>query len=383
MKVAVVTDYFPTSTQPWAGHSAYQTLRVLAERCELQVFYPEATYPKLLTPSGKGSAIDRAWSPPDVKATYIPYTAVPVVSRGFNGFSIARALLEPVRAFAPDVILNYVIYPAGFGAVRIGKKLGVPVVLTAIGSDLNRIADPLCGVWTKAALRGASMVTTVSHDLAKTAVTLGADPEHTRAILNGCDTSVFHPRDRAEARRVLGIDAAQEIVLYVGRMDYRKGLVELIEAAAALMTKRPRTHTYLLGSGPDEATLREAIAKHGAGAAVSIIPACPTAQVAQWMGAADLVTLPSYKEGCPNVVIEAVSSGRPVVATRVGGIPELMDESCGRLVPAMDVPALTAALEEVLDAEWSAEAISARHSRSWAEVADDLLGVLTGARCRP
>jgi glycosyltransferase involved in cell wall biosynthesis len=97
------------------------------------------------------------------------------------------------------------------------------------------------------------------------------------------------------------------------------------------------------------------------------------------MSAADLVTLPSYREGCPNVVIEALAAGRPVVATDVGGIPELMDSTCGRLVPPQDVPALADALDQTLSQTWSAAAISSRHSRSWANVAADLHEVLNDA----
>ena len=96
------------------------------------------------------------------------------------------------------------------------------------------------------------------------------------------------------------------------------------------------------------------------------------------MAAADLVTLPSYREGCPNVVIEALAAGRPVVASNVGGIPELMDENSGRMVPATDAAALAGALEEVLGKSWSPEAISGRHSRSWPEVADDVQRILEG-----
>jgi teichuronic acid biosynthesis glycosyltransferase TuaC len=88
------------------------------------------------------------------------------------------------------------------------------------------------------------------------------------------------------------------------------------------------------------------------------------------------VTLPSYREGCPNVVIEALASGRPVVASNVGGIPELMDARSGRLVPAMDAKALKVALDEVLAETWDAAEISGRHSRSWSDVADAVEEVL-------
>ena len=93
------------------------------------------------------------------------------------------------------------------------------------------------------------------------------------------------------------------------------------------------------------------------------------------MAAADLVTLPSYMEGCPNVVLEAQACGRPVVATRVGGIPEIISDTSGRLVPPADASALAEAIGSVLDKSWNAEDISARRSRSWNSVAAELFDV--------
>jgi teichuronic acid biosynthesis glycosyltransferase TuaC len=377
-KIAVVTQYFPTSIQPWAGHSAYQTLRFLARRFDLKVFYPEVRYPAgLLTPkSGDRPELDRGWQPEGVATEYIPYMALPVVSRPMNGWSAGRALLPALRQFRPDAILNYVVYPDGLAAVRIGRALGVPVGVTAIGSDLNRISDPLCGVWTRRVLQRADAVMTVSGDLRQTAVGMGADPARSFAILNGCDTEVFRPRDRGAARAELGIGVDGPVVVYVGRMDMRKGLRELVAAAAAVRRRRPDLRCYLVGDGPDRGVVEAAIAGVGAEEWLKIMPAVQTEGVARWMTAADLVTLPSYKEGCPNVVLEALAAGRPMVATRVGGIPEIMDDRSGRLVRAMDALALAGALEEVLGREWDAEEIATMHSRSWAEVADDVEGVV-------
>jgi glycosyltransferase involved in cell wall biosynthesis len=382
MRDAVLTQYFPNSQQIWAGHSAYQTIRLLARLCELHVFCPDITYPPGLTPrSMKRPPIDRKWQPEGVAVTYIPYPALPFVARATNGFAISAFAASQVRRYRPDILLDYVAYPDGLAAVLIGRRLHVPVVLTAIGSDLNRIPDPLCRILTRYALRHASRTTTVSRDLARTAVALGADPARTIPILNGCDTAVFHPGDpdpeaRAGARAALGLDPSTEMVLYVGRLDIRKGLVELIEAIAQLRPQRPRLHCYLVGDGPDRPILLEAIARHGIAPAITLVPPCPSAEVARWMSAADLVTLPSYREGCPNVVIEALAAGRPVVATEVGGIPELMDATCGRLVPPQDVTALAQALDETLAQGWSAAEIAARHARSWGDVARDLHQVL-------
>ena len=381
MRVAVVTQYFPTSAQPWAGHSAYQTLQRLAQHCDLQVFYPEARYPALLRPKTGAPAIDRGWQPEGVAAQYIPYPVLPVVSRSLNGWTMYRRLLPHVRAWRPDVVLNYVVYPDGYAAMRIGEALGVPVVLTAIGSDLNRIPDRIVGAFTRAALRRANVTLAVSADLARTARAMGA--KDSRAILNGCDTAIFHPQDRQAARIALGIAADAEVVLYAGRLDIRKGLRELIDAVAALRTRRPALHCYLLGEGPDKPLLQAAVAQHQLEHAVTFLPAAPTATVARWMAAADLFTLPSYMEGCPNVVLEALASGRPVVTTNVGGIPELMDAQSGRLVPPADAPALATALDETLSHRWSADEIASRHHRSWEDVSRDVLGVLDVLMLKP
>jgi glycosyltransferase involved in cell wall biosynthesis len=93
------------------------------------------------------------------------------------------------------------------------------------------------------------------------------------------------------------------------------------------------------------------------------------------MAAADLVTLPSYMEGCPNVILEALACGRPVVATNVGGIPEILSCESGELVPPRDSATLAHALASVLDGNWDASDLSARGSRSWETVAAELLEV--------
>jgi teichuronic acid biosynthesis glycosyltransferase TuaC len=378
MKVAVISGYYPNADDPHAGQSSYQTLRILASRCDLHVFSPQPAYPRMLKPSGNfHAARPNEFRPPsDVAATYVPYPILPVISRPFNGFVMSRWLLPLVRRFQPDILLNYFIYPAGYAAVRIGRILDVPVVVTAIGSDLNRMGDRFAAGPTRSTLRRADFVTTVSHDLAKTAIANGADPQRTRAILNGCDTTLFRPQDKAAARESLGLDRNAETIVYVGRLDLLKGLVELIDSVAALQSSRPNVHCYIVGDGPDKPKLEEAIARNGAAPYIKILPPCPTTQVALWMAASDVFALPSYNEGCPNVVVEALAAGRPVVATRVGGIPELMDDRSGRLVPVRDVPALTQAFDEVLSATWDANEIASRHNRSWSEVADDLYEVL-------
>jgi len=376
LKVAVVTRYFPSSAEPWQGRSAYQTLRVLARETDLSVFYPNASYPRLFKPRSRSyDRLDPSYSPPDVKASYFDYPALPVLSRPFNGMMAARALLPAVRRFAPDLVFGCFLYPEGYAALKIGQALALPVVAMSIGSDINRIGDPISAMQTRTVLREADFLLTVSGDLRNKAVAMGAPAEKTRAVVNGCDLSVFRVRDRLEARRKLDIDPSAEAVVYIGRMDVKKGLRELVEAAASLRPERANLRVYLVGEGPDRPLIESAIQTNSAGSYIHALPKCSFDEVAVWMAAADLVTLPSYMEGCPNVVLEALACGRPVVATSVGGIPEILSGDCGELVPPRDSGALAQALASVLERSWEAEIISAHNSRSWDTVASELLEI--------
>jgi glycosyltransferase involved in cell wall biosynthesis len=310
-----------------------------------------------------------------MKASYYNFPSVPLISRPFNGRMAAQTLLPHVRAFAPDVIFSCFLYPEGYSALKIGQELSVPTVAMAIGSDINNIGDPISARFTRTVLRESDFLVTVSSDLREKGVAMGASKDKSRTIVNGCDLSVFHVGDRHDARRELGVDPDAEAVVYIGRMDVKKGLRELVEAAASLHAARPRLQVYLVGSGPDRSIIQTAIEGANATGYIYILPACDFDEVAVWMTAADLVTLPSYMEGCPKVVLEAQACGRPVVATHVGGIPEIMSPSSGMLVPPRDAAALARALASVLDQPWDADAISAERSRSWETVSDELFSV--------
>lgn len=376
LKIAVVSRYFPSSGEPWQGRSAYQTIRALNSQANVHVFYPNSAYPTFLRPRTRlFKALDPNYSPAGVSVSYHDYPALPLVSRPFNGAMAASALLPHVRALRPDLIFSIFLYPDSYAALKIAKKLHVPLVAMGIGSDIHSIGDRLSAMYTRKVLEQADFLVTVSEDLRQKALIMGAKPETSRAVVNGCDLSIFHVRDRAEARRQLNLDPDAEIVLYIGRMDLRKGLRELVEASAKLRTTHPKLQVYMVGEGPDRPQIVQAIESAGATNYIHTLPPCQPDDVAVWMAAANLVTLPSYMEGCPNVVLEALACGRPVVATRVGGIPEIMSDACGRLIPPRDADALAQALNAVLSLEWDASSLSAHWSRSWNTVAQELLGI--------
>jgi teichuronic acid biosynthesis glycosyltransferase TuaC len=372
MRILVVTSQFPLAGEPTRGRPIHQTVRELARLADVRVLSPVARYPRWAQPRSylfRAPAADESISGCDV--AYPTYPALPALSRPFNGWLCARAIHAGAAAFAPDVILSYWLYPDAWGAWRVARRLGLPLVAGARGSDI-RVRDAISRRLTRPVVRAAERLLVVSADLGRLAVSdYGAEPARVRVIPNGCDATIFHLRDRGEARRALDVAADDELVLYVGRLVAEKGLRELVEAMRMLRAARPRARLVMVGDGPLQAELAMLAADPAIG--LSLAGAQPAARVAEWMAAADLVTLPSWSEGHPNVLVEALACGRPVVSCPVGGVPEVVDGASGVLVPPRDAPALAAGLEAVLTREWDEGALSRRHCRGWDEVAADTM----------
>ena len=378
MRILVVTSQFPIAGEPNRGRPILQTVRELARLADVRVISPVATYPRWARPR---SYLFRAPLPQqmqDCDTEYVSYPALPMVSRPFNGHLCGMAITEAMARFAPDVVLSYWLYPDAFGAMRAASRLGIPWVAGARGSDL-RVRDAVSRMLTGQVVRRARRLLVVSEDLRRVAIErYGAAPDRTITIPNGCNAAIFHPASRSEARRQLGVDEGARLVVYVGRLVPEKGLRELLEATAMLSQAHSRVELALIGDGPLRDELDQS-ARRIAGVPVHLPGAMDASMVARWMAASDLVTLPSYSEGHPNVLVEALASGRPVVATHVGGIPEVVDASCGVLVAPRDVQALSVALGQVMDRGWDADALARRFSRDWSGVARETLQVCMDA----
>ena len=368
MRILVVTSQFPIAGEPTRGRPILQTLTALGHLATLRVLSPVARYPRWARPrSYLYRAPDEDQPVTGCDAAHVGYPALPVLTRPFNGWLCGRALREPARAFAPDLILSYWLYPDACGALRIARELGVPLVAGARGSDL-RVRDPLSRRLTRPVVRAAARLLVVSADLGRVATAeYGANAERIRVIANGCDAETFHRRDRAAPRAQCDVAADAQLVLYVGRLVAEKGLRELVEAMRKLRVSHPRAELVLVGDGP----LREELAAHARDpdTRLRLVGAQDADAVAVWMAACDVLTLPSYSEGHPNVLVEALACGRPVVSTPVGGVPEVVDASCAILVPPRDATALAQALGGALDRRWDEAALSQRYSRSWGAVA--------------
>lgn len=388
-KIAVVLSYFPAAAQPNRGMQFLHQMKAMSDLCDLSVFVVQPEYPKsrMLQPRRFLSRQSGGLSGLAFSVTHVNYPAVPVISRAFNGRTCAAQLMAHVRAASPDVILAYHIYPEANAAVRVAGRLGIPAIAGAVGSDICDLPGPIVRLLTRRTLDAAALVLTKSDHLRSQVLELGVPPSKVRAILNGCDEGTFRPQHRRAARSKLGIADDTPLVAFTGNLVPVKGLQYLIEAAANLIESGRKITVVLIGNGPQESALRALCSRKKISAHVLFAGNCPPARVAEWLAASDVFCLPSLSEGCPNVVLEALSCGRPVVASAVGGVPELVNASCGILVPPRSPVRLADALNVALNRHWDEAAIANRFRRSWDDMAcetvDACTDVIRAARIEP
>jgi glycosyltransferase involved in cell wall biosynthesis len=189
----------------------------------------------------------------------------------------------------------------------------------------------------------------VSQAIRDELVTAGAPPESIWSITNGVDTDRFCPvvaGERRMVRRALGFDDGP-LVVFAGRFAPEKGVDVLLDAWPRLVARVPGARLCLMGSGGEEARLRQQA--HALRIEGSVLFTGGVADVAPYVRVADVAVLPSRSEGMPVALLEAMSCALPVVATRVGGSAEVLDDGVtGRLVPAESPEALAAGLSEAL-----------------------------------
>jgi glycosyltransferase involved in cell wall biosynthesis len=372
LQIAIATNFFPSNSQPYRGRPMYEQLRALAKLADVHVLCLDPAYPahKLLRPrTFLYRDVETSHKLPGLNVEYLQYPALPVITRFLNGYSCGRALVNRLDKLRPDVLIGFYVYPEGFGALNAARELNIPVVIGALGSDLRRIENYVIERLIGQTLRKSAFIVTVSDELRERAIQFGIAPEKCRTIHNGCDFSIFQPSDRQAARLELKIPTDTELILFTGRFVPLKGIRDLLEAVSLLASGRPRIHLACIGEGPLDREVRQRASQPDLRDHVTFTGPVDAHRIARWLAASDVFCLPSHSEGCPNVVIEALSCGRPVVASNVGGIPELMDPRCGILVTPKDPEQLAQGLAKALDKPWNEDEIVGSFRRSWDDMA--------------
>jgi glycosyltransferase involved in cell wall biosynthesis len=396
LKVVSVATMFPNPGDPMNGLFVEQRIRALGKKVDLVVFAAVPYFPlaSLLIPryrnrrkiprTGEGPRIGDG---PGYPIRFIRYLSVPKFLKPLDGVFLAASVLWHLLAlkrkgFQPDVLDTHLAFPEGYACVLLKRWVGAPVTTVLRGHDINELPlFPGRGRQVRRALAGADRVFAVAAALIEEAENLGASSDRTRVSPNGVDTDRFTDGDPVEARRQLNLPSDRKIVLSIGYLVERKGFQHLLRALVHMGEEERRKILLVIMGGPGgdvyfKPELERIVEEEGLEDSVFFAGVRPQTELPLWYQACDVFSLMSAREGRPNVVIEALACGRPIVATRAWGIPELVtDGENGCLVPSPPTPAQASeALLRALEADWDKEALAQTvRSRSWDRVAEEMV----------
>lgn len=383
MKLLFVSNLFPDQREPWRGLDNVTLLHALRQQQTSLETRVLAFRPALGLPQPLAGRLPR---PEDAALQPIYHTAAYVPKFGgmnhrLFAWSLRRAR-HTLGGFQPDAILAPWLFPDACAVAACFPR--VPLVAVAQGSDVHQyLSMPMRRRAILGLCSRAHGIVTRSRDLQNRLTSAGAGAAKVHTLYNGVHTQVFRPAPRASVRAALGLPEQGRLLLFVGNFLPVKGIDLLLQALAHLAQTHSDVSLALIGSGPLESALRQQAAELGIAERLRFVGRQPPAEVARWMQAANAVCLSSHNEGVPNVVLEALSSGRPMVSTDVGGIAEIIEPAMTRrfLVPGREPTAYAAALQQALDAPPDEDELHHKALQySWESCARSYLALLSPQR---
>jgi glycosyltransferase involved in cell wall biosynthesis len=380
VRLLTITTLYPNSVQP--AHGIFVERRLLelikAGQITATVLAPVPWFPLKGERFGRYAALARVPARERRCGLEVHHPRFPVVPK--IGMSLAPFLLylaarrtadRLIAAGARfDIIDAHYFYPDGVAALLLARHLDLPVVVTGRGTDLNLIPDfAIPRRLIAMAARRADGLVTVSAALKRCLIDLGIPEERVEVYRNGVDLEVFHPENRSEARRSLGLGEAP-LLLSVGLLIERKGHALAIEALAHL----PDVELLIVGEGPERSRLVALARAFEVSERVRFVGTVAPEAMPAYYAAADLLVLASSREGWANVLLEAMACGTPVVASDIEGTREVVREaSAGLLFDRRDIESLVSAVSTVLAAPPDCAAIRRYAERhGWRESTDGL-----------
>lgn len=389
LRVLAITRIFPNRLEPLACPFQRRQFVALSKYADLTVVTGIPTFPGARRLASQ-ARVGRLCHLPErdiIDGLPVIHARIPYLPRigpalsALNGPLYAAGLLPYRREFEQrfDIILGAFLFPDAWAAGKMAEWLGLPYVVKAHGTDANVTArSPWIAPLIRNTLQKARAAIAVSRPMVDSLIALGASPDTVHFVPNGVDREMFAPRDKFAVRTKLGWSLHNKFLLFVGRLEQEKGLFELIDAYRHVRsTSLSPTSLVIAGEG----SLQNRLAQHTRDMPdVVYTGARPPEEIASFLGACDLLVLPSWAEGTPNVVLEALAAGKPIVASHVGGIPDLVCQGKnGRLVPPKNVPLLVDALRTALAHSWDENEIAQTAPPDWNHSGARLFDVLQSA----
>jgi teichuronic acid biosynthesis glycosyltransferase TuaC len=377
LHILTLSTLFPNAAQPNFGIFVERQTAGLNARQDIDVtvINPVGTPPWPFNRTSQYATLDALprhehWRGLNV---YRPrFTLIPKFGGPYNPAMITNAILPLVRELHStnpfDLIDAEFFYPDGPAAMRLSQALGIPFTIKARGADIHHWGSANgCSPQILAAANAASGLLAVSGALKADMAALGMDAGKIMVHYTGLDQGRFAPRDRNAEKARLGISGP--MLLSVGALIPRKNQALLIEALPHL----PLVTLCLAGQGPSEGDYRTLASKLNVADRVRFLGNVPHDDLPALFAAADVMALVSQSEGLANAWVEALACGTPVVASNVGGAPELIRSAdAGRIVET-NLPAIVSAIDELIRNPITPERVAATVAHfSWANNAERL-----------
>jgi teichuronic acid biosynthesis glycosyltransferase TuaC len=348
-----ISTIFPSTLDSQIATFTYQEIYALKEYFDIDVINPVPWHQKIT------NHIPYANSLNGISIYHPTYWYTPKIFRNCYGLfyysSIKSCATKLIKNRGYDVVYSFWLYPDGWASLKIADSFRIPTFVKAIGTDANRLVkESIIAGHTLDVIAHSNKTLSVSEALKGKLVSIGANPSNIVVMYSGVDRDIFHRKDKAIVRNELGFALEDTLILFCGNFIKTKGLDELADAVAFLSGNNRFTNIKLLmaGSGTYEPEFRKRLKADGILDLTFFMGRCTLPIVANLMNAADVVCLPSYSEGLPNVVLEALCCNAKVVATKVGGILELEGKHRNLyLTPPRDALKLAEALKTALSSE--------------------------------
>jgi len=365
MRILTFTTLYPSALQPQHGIFVETRLRnlVASRAVDARVVAPCPWFPSASARFGRfglSARIPREENRHGLHIDHPRYPMLPKIGMSAAPLGLFAAVLPLLRrqivdGLDFDLIDAHYFYPDGPAAVLLGLALGRPAVVTARGSDLNIIARHVIPrQWIRWAAQHADGLVAVSSGLRQRLVELGIAAERVQVLRNGVDLALFRPYDRTAARQTLGF--IRPTVLAVGNLVALKRHNLMVEALAQLTG----VDLVIVGEGAARAAIENLARKRGVADRVRLPGRVPQGRLPEFYSAADLLLLVSTHEGWPNVLLESMACGTPVVVSEIAGITDIVASvDAGRIVGDVTPRRLATAIRELLAAPPSRAAIRA------------------------
>ena len=369
MTILIISNLYPNRLAKNRAPFNRRQFFELSRRCSIKIIAQVAWTDKVTLKRSTGQTVPYQETIDGIETFHPTYYFIPKVLESLYGLfcflSIYATASRQIRTMQPDCIFATWAYPDGFAAVLLGFLYRIPVFIKTHGSDIHSIQSRLRKILTAWGLNKARKVFSVSGDMKNKMVKMGVDEDRIITIYNGIDHTVFYPRVKTKARKKFNIPLDRTVMLFVGNLEMVKGPDVLIRAFHRVKPELTGCVLYLTGEGSQLKYLKKKCSDYGLGKSVIFSGPVAHEEMGCLMNTADLLIVPSRNEGVPNVILEAMACQIPVVATRVGGIPEVVVENqTGLLVESENPTQLGNVIKDALRREWNKDTIL-KHSKQY------------------